>query len=545
MTNFFKKYKFHIIAAINTLVLVIYALLVSGLYYETNDDATLSNIANGAFCSNTQDLIYINICFSYLLKFLNHLFPSINFVVIIQLFFVIASIYFIILLLNEKFGILQGIMFSCILFLPFATELISKFQYVKTSTIIITAGLILIATNLSKKNLRTVIGFALTTIGCQIRFESFIAAGALCAFTLLYFFFELSDTDKIKAALQMVLLFAIVFSLEFINSYYYRTNPLWREFTNYNEARTELSDYKENYIPVYFNDVMNRGFSENDVQMLYTRNYFDNSFFTTDVITKASAAVGAKPIKNIIMDYLHIVINLVQLLGEKFYRLGFVFAIILFITSNRKSKVYQFFTLAIFAGLLLYLMIVNRYMSRIEAMLIIALTINILIVYNPAKNKIINLSRITVFIMIFLIIFNMPVQLSYRKNKYYSYTETSQKYEDIIIEMSNNKENLYLFDPLQTSYFAGYDVFSPREENFFSNICPTGSWYSNSVYTNTVLENFEMESPLIDSVNKLNVYISNENIEIKLKYVQEHYNENVYAVKVTENGVCDYQFRLD
>ena len=111
--------------------------------------------------------------------------------------------------------------------------------------------------------------------------------------------------------------------------------------------------------------------------------------------------------------------------------------------------------------------------------------------------------------------------------------------------MSNAKENIYLFDSSQTDYFAGYDILNPRPQGFFSNICPTGSWYSNSMYTNDVLDRFGMESPLIDSVNNPAAFISNERLDIKLKYVQEHYNENVYAVKVTDNGLCDYQFILD
>ena len=89
-------------------------------------------------------------------------------------------------------------------------------------------------------------------MGCQIRFESFISTGALCAFTLLYYFFNLSRKDKVKACVQMILMFTIVFSLEIAHNLYYTNTPEWKEFTLYNSARTQLSDYKENYIPLYF-----------------------------------------------------------------------------------------------------------------------------------------------------------------------------------------------------------------------------------------------------------------------------------------------------
>ncbi len=545
MKDFVKKYQHQLFALLNTIIIFAYAFMISGLYYETNDDATLSNISNGAFGANTQDLIYVNVCFSYFIKILHSVFPGINFVVILQLILVFISIWALIVLLEEKLGTLWGLRFSVILCIPFATELISKFQYVKTSTIIISAGLLLIATNLSKNNIKMALGFILTVSGCFVRFESFISSGALSAFPLLYYFFSLSKKEKKKAVLQMIALFTIVFSFELLNTAYYKYTPEWSDFTSYNDARTTLSDYKENYIPVYFDNVVASGFSENDVQMLYTRNYFDNTVFTTDVINKAAESVSKKPADHIVADFLHVAINLVQLLNEKFYRIGIIFSLLLFVFSNKKSKIYQFFTFGMFGLLLLYLMIVNRFMSRIETMLVIALICNIMILYQPAKLKKLSPNLIVVAVMTVIIVYNMPVQVAYRKNKLSAYKTTATKYEAVVQQMSQSKENLYLFDPVQTDYFAGYDVFNPRPEGFFSNICPTGSWYSNSMFTNDVLEKYGLASPLIDSVNNSSVYISNEFIDIKLKYVQEHFNENVYAVKVSDNGLCDYQFKLD
>ncbi|MBR4036145.1 MAG: hypothetical protein IKJ05_05385 [Oscillospiraceae bacterium] len=434
---------------------------------------------------------------------------------------------------------------SNLLFFPFATELISKFQYVKTSTIIIIAGLMIIAVNLSKNNIKLWGGYILVIFGCRIRFESFIAAGALSAFTLLMYFFKLEEKQKIVAVKQMVILFILVFSLEGINSLYYTKNPQWAEYTAYNKARTNLTDYKENYIPLYFNDVINRGFSENDVHLIYSGNYFDNTFFDTETINIAADSIGKKPVKDIIADYLHIVINLFINVNEKFYKIGFILSIILLFTCKRESFIYRFGTMTMFALLLLYLMTVNRFMSRIEAMMVIAATVNVAMCYAPAEIKNIKMSTISGITVILIILLSLPVQLQYRKGKHNSYVEASTKYEDIVQDMSAQKENLYLFDSVQTDYFAGYDVFTPRGVDFFSNICPTGSWYSNSIYTNRVLERFNIESPLIDSVNRSDIFISNEHIDLKLKYVQEHYNENVYAVKVTENGLCDYQFKMN
>ena len=62
------------------MVLAVYALvwLAFGVRYEVNDDATLCNIAAGAYGEDSQYLVYINILIGYFLKPFYWVLPGVN-----------------------------------------------------------------------------------------------------------------------------------------------------------------------------------------------------------------------------------------------------------------------------------------------------------------------------------------------------------------------------------------------------------------------------------------------------------------------------------
>ena len=546
MKKFWDKYHIPLIAAVNVLAIYIFCVIGWSIRYETNDDALLSDIANGAFGSSSQNLIYVNIVFSYFLKGLYTLMPGFNHLILFQIGLVIISVWILYMLLSEKCGIVTGLTAANICFIPFAGELFCEFQYVKTSSVIILAGLALTARSFSGKKSTATVGIVLTVLGCFIRFDSFIAMGALSAFYLIYVFLKLDNNQKKRRRLTMAAMFAVVFGFQAVHIRYYSFSPEWARFSDYNDARTEMSDYKENYLPVFARTVMeSTGLSENDIQMVYSRNFFDNTFFTTEKIQQINDAVPPKPVGDIMAQYGHVMVQMFKNINEQFYKIAFICALAAVVLCPVRKWPFTFGTIGIYLCLLAYLMVVNRYMQRIEVMLVLGLAVNMVLTVTPSKGEKKCAGPAAIALLgILLIAGNFKVQDLYFRTLQDRYIPASYS-DQVITQISKDKDNLYLFDPLQTDIFAGYDVFHPRQENFFSNICPTGSWYSNSIFTNDVLERFDIQSPLKDSVNRTDVFISNENIDIKLKYVQEHFDPDVYAVKVTDNGLCDYQFRLD
>ena len=120
------------------LIACIMILSVYGIRYQTNDDATLSNIAAGAY-GDTIHMVYVNVLFSLILRPLYAL-KMANWYVIIQLVLVVISIAVIAYILMERLGTIQGGIMSVIMMIAFAEHIFYSFQYTECSSIMLQLG---------------------------------------------------------------------------------------------------------------------------------------------------------------------------------------------------------------------------------------------------------------------------------------------------------------------------------------------------------------------------------------------------------------------
>ncbi|MBP0980062.1 MAG: hypothetical protein J6Q18_00705, partial [Oscillospiraceae bacterium] len=146
-----------------------------GIRYQTNDDATLSNIAAGAY-GDSLHMVYVNMLFSLMLRPL-YAMAQTNWYVIVQLVLVVISIAVIAYLLMEKLGTLAGSVISCAVMVAFGQHIFYTFQYTEASFIMLTAGLLLIVHNLGNFNKGAAGGILLALMGSMVRWTSFYAVG--------------------------------------------------------------------------------------------------------------------------------------------------------------------------------------------------------------------------------------------------------------------------------------------------------------------------------------------------------------------------------
>ena len=109
MTEFYDKHKNKIMMLLAILIATATAFLTINTYgirFQTNDDATLSNIAAGAYGSDTLHMVYVNVIFSALLRPLYAIYQT-NWYVIVQLVLVVISIAVIAYILMKKLGLLS------------------------------------------------------------------------------------------------------------------------------------------------------------------------------------------------------------------------------------------------------------------------------------------------------------------------------------------------------------------------------------------------------------------------------------------------------
>jgi len=232
-----------LLAVIIPLIAMGAVILVYGIRYDTNDDATIANLSAGAYGTGLH-AVHPNIILSAIMRPLYMIAGDINWYVIIQLFLSCIGIAAIFYCLMKKLGTAKGIVLGIALLVPFAANFFYAFQYSKTSMLMLTGGILLVAENLEKFNKLTLAGIILALFGSMTRWESFFAVGGLFAALLLAKFFAFDKKGKINAAITMALFFVVIIGAEAADVMIYNSDPAWKEYVAYNAARTEYSDYK-------------------------------------------------------------------------------------------------------------------------------------------------------------------------------------------------------------------------------------------------------------------------------------------------------------
>ena len=540
MTAFYNKHKNTIMMLTAILIAVTTAFLTINTYgirFQSNDDATLSNIAAGAYGSDTLHMVYVNVIFSALLRPLYAVCQT-NWYVIVQLVFVVVSIAVIGYILMKKLGMLCGSVMMLALMMGFAMDIFYTFQYTECGFIVLTAGLLLIVDNLGQINKSTLAGIVLALIGSLIRWDVFYAVGGLSAPLLLYRFFPLDKAGKKKAVTTMCLLFAATFGAKAVDIVAYKADDGWDEFRKYNEVRTAYSDYKV-YSLTAENPFEQYGITDADYTMLSYWNYYDEEKFTIellDTISQGNQQITAAELMDKTSE------RIKDMLKGDIYRWMFLLVAALSLVSLRPrwSGGVMITVWGLYSVLMLYLVYRMRITSWVELGLI--WTVSVFVLYCISQSKIntaLNFLAMTA-VLGAIICISLPAYKQLYID-YPNYVEWAQLEEPYFAAMTQDKENLYLIATQSINPAAGYDVMNPRGKDFFSNIVAYGGWLSRAPHRDKALADYGLTRPLVDAVDNPNVYLDYHCINEAVEYVKGQLGVEVYAVITGENAYAPYQ----
>ena len=525
-----------LLAVFIAVVTAVVTIKLFGIRYQTNDDATLSNIAAGAY-GDSLHMVYVNMLFSLMLRPLYAAVQT-NWYVIIQLVLVVISIAVIIYLLMDKMGVLAGSVISTAVMVAFGQHIFYTFQYTEASFIMLTAGLLLIVHNLGDFNKGTLIGILLALMGSMVRWTSFYAVGAMSAPLLLYRFFRMDMEKKKKAVATMICLFTLTFGAKIVDVMFYKADAGWDEFTKYNAARTQYSDFKVLDLPEE-NPFREKGISDIDYKMLNSWDFYDEARFDTPLLEELS--VGGQKIgaADLVIKALKQIKNM---LWGKSYHCMFLLAVIITLLCLRpKLPVIPLLGMyGMFGVLMLYLTYEIRFPEWVELGLIWTTVIfGLYCCSDLVSNKKI-LMAMASSVLAGALFFSLPsyIELYETYQNYVRWTKEEQHYFD---DMSSHKENIYLLPTSSINVGAGFDVFNPRNDNFYSNIVAYGGWLSRAPHRDAALHNYGLYRPLVDAVDKPNVYLGYQNIGNVELYVEQELGCEVYAIKTGENAFAPYQ----
>ena len=518
-------------------IAMVAVLCVYGIRYDTNDDATLANLSAGAYGSGLHT-VHLNIILSAIMRPLYMLAGDMNWYVITQLIMSCLGIAAVFYCLSKKIGTKQGLVLAAALLVPFAGNFFYAFQYSKSSIIMLAGGLLLISENLKKFTPMTAAGIVLCLWGSMTRWESFFAAGGLFAALLLLRFFSLDKKGKINAIITMMVFFTAVFGAEFADRMIYAADDGWKEYVAYNAARTEYSDYKV-YLLKGENIFKEDGLTDCEFALLDRWDFYDRQRFSTDFINQLNAKVPGKTVKQTVMDTAYTFKTLLYGQGYRYIFLGVLICAALCI---RKKPQYLSVigTVCVFIGLLLFLLYRGRFTRWVESGLLWTVVVTVLFcIIETVPQWFKDIKPLATILAISCLV-SMPGYAQLADDSQYwkeSRIEQNSAYDQI----SQDKDNLYLLSCEHIDRVAGYDVWNPRADDYFSNIVALGGWLSRTPYRDDVLNKYGVTRPMVDCVDNPNVYLTEAGIHIIAEYASQQLGTPVYRVKTGDYEIAPYQ----
>lgn len=542
-------------ACVFNLTVLVLMLLILRPGYETNDDISISMIANGAW--GVRDMHVI--CQNYLLGKLYNLFYTVGhgmipWYAVLQYTFVFSALTTVTCVLFRRLKGEQAFLVNGILLLYFGYECYIRMQYTKTAGIMLGAGAFLLFYEMEKEKISwkaVVWGILLAVTGSLYRFEETAVCCVLLAGIGLYFLMNLKQwgEQKKKRLLTLLGVFGLTGILmvgcELMDQRLYASDPDWDAFMQYNEYRSNLTDYSIPAFADFEEEYKEMGINKTAYKIFRTGlNFYDPDVYSLDTLKK--------------MDELRPRNNLSRALAENFLKefpvgyikipvfLGFLTLAFLWLFWKKdQKKVWLVAGYEIFAmGLIdFYLYYQGRYLeNRVEVGMWFAISLVVIWLYDQKK---IQVSRQLVWLMLGCVLIANQGSWKSRWKVLSEQDARDQAYlkESFEGAVSVDPDGLYLAK-LGTISYNSFGIFSAVPEGTFENVVWYGGWEMGNPLWKKKLAEYNITNPYRDLIDQEHVYIVDNKIDLTLKYIKEYYQENVEAELVKESGnVKVYQIK--
>ena len=382
-------------AVINLFFLAL-CLIFGDLKFGAIDDYFMAARLTGAFGTEySPHLIFVNAVYGYALLPLYHLFPTIGWYYIGEMFSVFLSFTVIGYVLLQRCGERWGIILATLFTAMFASDFYLVVQFTQCASILSAAGMLFFAYGLvSKKKaedccasqrqacnntlkqffltlskmqpyLPFILGVFLMLWGSVMRWQAFLMG---MPFFCLGMFFILKECWRRKC--QVIVGLAVLFSAAFAMHHWDRNlykAPEFAEFIKFQGPRVTFGDggnYNQNAV---YEDAEELGLSGKDYHILTQWTFYDTEVFSADSLKRYSDIVSVYRDKNIPEQ---IPRNLLNSLGHSLntpvFWTWFILCLLVYATRPKKF-LYLWASLVLILGLMAYLLDMGRLVYRVES----------------------------------------------------------------------------------------------------------------------------------------------------------------------------------
>lgn len=569
--------------------------------FEGNDDITIVQFVNGSCGSFDPHVVYQNYLLGVVFVNLYRLFPAFPWYSWMQFAGLCASFTALTYVLMCRVRRGAGLALSLLVQSFAAYECYINIQYTKTAGVLAAAGMLLIWHGLwgAEKtgeqgyygNLRenglggstrafllnismpgriltgsVLAGIFLAAWSILLRYVQFAACAALTAGIPLLMLLDCAGTagsdaenngtvveegDKVSL-LEMFLrclvvcavLAALLVGLVHFDSSMYEKDPVWKNYTEYNYARSELMDYGMPKYEEYQDLYTELGISRTAYDLFDTWNSGDTKVFSTDVMKKLAAA---RPVKKPGADTAKAFLKEVPkgFLKNRIFRCFLVAAglWILFGRHDRRAVLSLVFQIILFGALYYYLFLKGRYLyNRVDAGLWMSALFVLLWTFKRDQKQL-PAGFVRTALILGVMAMCAFIQIPGWKGRLSSHCEESRarrrEVRQQMMQIAANEDHLYIskLGILSASRFSA--PFVPMPRGILSNVITLGGWKVESAPYNAILEKYGFndnpyEAITGNSARSEAVLLLDDDIDATLDYIREYYNPEATVEEVGE-----------
>lgn len=533
-----------------------------GIYFETNDDMGMAQIAYNVYGSPTSNLVFINPFIGKLIHVLLAVIPSLPWYSLLQILFVYVSFCVIVYFLIKK-NYNLGWLISVILLLTFGYDFYTRLQFTKTAGAAAIAGILLFSDalfiqkisvqkteqiqNTPHYYIELAAAFVLLLFSSAYRWDMFLLTTALMSFLFAYTFFQCKDK---KARLYTGIFFALTCLLCIgvisLRNQYYIAHPDWQYYKEFNQLRAdfvdhEIPDYEEN-LPTY--EALN--INDGDLELFRHWNFADPEIVNANSLKKIISLKDGTAIDGAFFHrffgwFPSAFLNYTWLRG--FFA---VFLLVLFVDRKRSSLSFLFYA-ALFTVINCYFAYIDRFLTnRIDICLLFAIILSITAIVLQTDMDNLAFSGNYVFIISAIVFIMLFPEI---RAEHYDFREKLEEQKDAAVlydQISGDKSNLYLFSisgTLEQPINLKYSATDVMEENSASNISLLGGWLTYSPIFMNIWKNYGINNPFKDAINRPDIIwvAESDQMDQYVSYIRRHYDENVFAAQIRQlNGYPMY-----
>lgn len=558
---------FNIALLINIFALGL-VLLCCDLKYEVSDDFVMSTIISGAYGKGRNPhLIFSNILLGYMLLPFYKLIPQISWYFVMHIAVIFISSTIVTFLLVERLERMKAVMLAAFLILFFSNDMYILVQFTKTAMFAVMAGSLLFLDALfhEKRRWRLFIGGAVCIVGTWIRFATvYIAGGFLILILICEGIYLVRKTNEKKILLTRIcrvimcgcILVGSAFGAKKVDQLVYDLDEQYAFFREYGTARAGIVDYTDYGYEAYAEKLEEIGISENDYMMMKKWCFADNNIFSLCKMSRT-----AEIISEYNMQQWKGWENLIERIQERKvtnYPVFLANILLLFIGFFLCPRNVWKNVCANGVGwsYIVCFFVRERLVYRVEFSVFLGIFLCVLYFWTREEElKIVTTKKGYIVIIVILFVMKGIVYLPDRTYQDVTVGNKKEYIEDIFFESGNYDARKYrkvinkidvrssILDEIHKSEDKFYFLdFSTTIQTLYYEWNPWKSLegeYRNYLYLAGVTSNFpdmvelcenkNITNPLKSLVDEDVYLIDNNNVELKVNYLREHYFPEVRA----------------